>query len=585
MPPAPEPTSAATRLRDLSPIAGATAVWLRQLARALRTMRLYRTRNTVSDQLRDAVADTLERLVLDHGAVELRITATEMLLDGEAVVRPTGDHGGITDPVETLPFLFYRDGIRRIRFGRDLTRVEVDALLDALAAVTAGPNAHDDLVTLLWQGNLTNIQIETVPLEQTIYLAAYRPTGGGGTDVRGQAYLMHPGGADIRADLGQVAGPQGLHRDTFDDWPLPEQVPDAVDSWSRTFVAMQNSLELYRDRCRAELERPWTDDVEPLLGHLLELDPTRAMRLSLVRSVVSWVASSLQRCAWDEAQLALEHLRRLDPDASLTGEDLEQAVAGLDHQTVTERLDAADDLEHSRFAAIVVAIGKPALDLATAVMARSQKVRVRASACTALTYLCGDDPHLLDRYVSDTRWEIVRNTVFVLGQIGGEEVVPLLRRAAANPEPRVRRMVVQAAGNVPREYRIPILVAQLDSRDPQVLAAALNMLTREKSAKVARAILDHIESPDFETRREDNQRALFAALGDVADDSVVGPLDQLLNKGGWFARRTLERVAAARTLRRIGTEKAMAVLDAGLRSRVEAVRSACLDAMSTRLAS
>jgi HEAT repeat protein len=109
------------------------------------------------------------------------------------------------------------------------------------------------------------------------------------------------------------------------------------------------------------------------------------------------------------------------------------------------------------------------------------------------------------------------------------------------------------------------------------------MLTREKSAKVARAILDRIEAPDFEARSEDNQRALFNGLSEVADDSVVGPLEQLLTKGGWFARRSLERVAAARTLRRIGTEKAMAVLDAGLRSRVEAVRSACLEAMSTRM--
>jgi HEAT repeat protein len=144
-------------------------------------------------------------------------------------------------------------------------------------------------------------------------------------------------------------------------------------------------------------------------------------------------------------------------------------------------------------------------------------------------------------------------------------------------------MVVQAVGNVDRDYRLPILIPQLDSRDPQVLAAALNMLTREKSAKVARSILDRIEAPDFSSRSEDNQRALFNGLADVAEDSVVGPLEQMLNKGGWFARRSLERVAAARTLRRIGTEKAMAVLDAGLRSRAEAVRAACLEAMSSRM--
>jgi HEAT repeat protein len=161
-------------------------------------------------------------------------------------------------------------------------------------------------------------------------------------------------------------------------------------------------------------------------------------------------------------------------------------------------------------------------------------------------------------------------------------VVPLLRSAARHPEPRVRRQVVASLGNVPREMRGSILLAQMDTRDPQLLAAALSMLTREKNVDAARTILRQIEAPDFESRSEDNQRSLFNALGEVADDGVVGALETLLHKGGWFARRTLQRVAAARTLQRIGSEKAIAVLEAGLRARSEAVRSACLDAMNTR---
>ena len=70
----------------------------------------------------------------------------------------------------------------------------------------------------------------------------------------------------------------------------------------------------------------------------------------------------------------------------------------------------------------------------------------------------------------------------------------------------------------------------------------------------------------------------------MAEDEAVPALETMLHKGGWFARHTLERVAAARTLRRIGTEKAMAVLETGLRARSEAVRTACLDAMSAKAA-
>jgi hypothetical protein len=577
-----ESNSRAGALRDLTPAGQSTALWLRQFVRGIRTARLYRRENELSLQVREAVADGLRQLVSEHGQIDLRVGSTEICLGVEQVIRPTGD--GTNDPVHSLPFLLYRDGIRRLVFLPGITRQEVDALIDAFVTVSAGANSQDDLVSLLWQDHLSHIVIESVPLEQVIYLSAPRPSGSGGGPSLERGPL-EPGGAEMHAALRQGRAAQGLHRDVFEDWARPSSSPDAVELWQARSAAFQAALADYLDRCRGELAASWTASVPGTVRHMMALDPSEGTRAAVARSLVSWVASAMQRCAWSETQAALTQLREIDPDGTRFAVDLASAVAGVDIPAVTESLDAGEDDDHSRFAAIVVGIGRPTLDLALEVMGRSEKVRVRAAACTALTYLCGDEPSLLRRPIAASRWEIVRNTVFILGQIGGEDVVPLLRIAAANPEPRVRRMVVRAVGNVPREFRVPILVAQLDSRDPQLLAAALNMLTREKSPRVAKAILERIDSPDFSSRSEDNQRALFNSLGDVADDTMVGPLEQLLHKGGWFARRSLERVAAARTLRRLGTERALAALEAGLRSRVESVRSACLDAMSSRMAS
>jgi HEAT repeat protein len=217
-------------------------------------------------------------------------------------------------------------------------------------------------------------------------------------------------------------------------------------------------------------------------------------------------------------------------------------------------------------------------------MAQATKPRTRAAACTMLCYLCGEDPQLLAPYLADSRWFVVRNVAFVLGQIGGPEVVDLLATAAMHPDPRVRRQVMNSLGDVPQEQRVPILLGQLDSRDPRLLAGTLNILMRSKDPEVTRALLKQIEAPDFESRSEDNQRALIGALGEVADDGVVSTLEALLHKGGWFARRTIQRTAAAHTLQRLGTPRALAALEAGLRSRSEAVRAACLEAVSRRAA-
>jgi HEAT repeat protein len=232
----------------------------------------------------------------------------------------------------------------------------------------------------------------------------------------------------------------------------------------------------------------------------------------------------------------------------------------------------------------MVALGHPALDIACSVMCAASKVRVRAAATSAVCYICGENPEWLTTYLTDSRWQMVRNVVFALGQIGGDEIAPLLRLASEHYEVRVRRAVVQSLGALPLELRAPMLIKQLSTRDSQLLASALGMLTRARDPRVARAILAHIQKPDFASRSEENKRALFTALAEVAGDESVPALERLLNEGGWFARRTVERIATARTLRRIGSEKALGALEVGLRSKSEAVRSVCLEAMSRRMA-
>jgi HEAT repeat protein len=559
---------------ELSPEAQAAAAWFRQLARALRVFRLYGAGNPLVLNAQETTAAALTAALSTPGGWQLRFSASEILLDDEPIVRvaaggPAAERA--TNVTDQLPFLFYRDGIRRLALASGTPRSEVDAFVQIVRDACCGNGTQDDLVTLLWQANLTHVRLEAVPLEQTIYLSSHSGGAGeasGDLETRGQLFAWSPAGAEIRAELGQALGVQGLHRDTFDAYARLEPEAEAarplfLASWDR------------------ETSTPWIEGAPGFLRALYALDGGEDMRRTLTRSIITWLTSALQRVAWDEAQRALELLNELDRDRELVGEELTAALAGLDTAAIADRFDEGEVTDQSRFAAFTVALGTPAIAFCVDIMARADKSRARAAAVTALCYLCAGDPQLLAPWLGDSRWHVVRNIVFVLGLIGGPEVVPMLRAVARHPEPRVRRQLVQALGSVPPEDRNPLLLEQLDGRDLQLLATALNMLTRQKDPRVARAILRLIESPDFESRDESNQRTLFAALGDIADDSAVPALEALLHRGGWFARRTFQRVAAARTLRRIGTPSAMAALEAGVRARSEGVRAACLEALGT----
>ncbi len=483
--------------------------------------------------------------------------------------------------LDPLPFLFYRDGIRRMTIQPQVTRAELGVLLEALKIVGGGPMSNDDLVTLLWQANLTRIQVDSVPYEQTIFLSSrhLRRRRGGGAHT--QTFAVAPAGDEIRADLGQL-GVQGLHKDTFDDWTMAEGPIEVEGAYAKLLPSAERFREYLVAEWVAENSFPWTIHIPDLMRGILKQVPGEEGRAAVAHSVGTWLAGAIQTGEWLQAEAALALLREVDPNLELARAELETLLDALDWVAIVERLDESPGEDLHRFANLAVGLGSTAVDPLCTVLAYATRSRTRAGATTALSFLCQDQPELLEPYLEDARWFLVRNMVFVLGQIGGPRVIELLRIASNHPEPRVRRQVVHALGNVPRLERMPILLAQLDTRDPQLLAATLQLLTRDKDALVARALLDQIESPSFEARSEGNRRAMFSALAEVADDTVLPALEAQLHKGGWFARKTLERSATARTLQRIGSERALALLEAGLRSKSEAVRAACLEAMSAR---
>jgi HEAT repeat protein len=141
---------------------------------------------------------------------------------------------------------------------------------------------------------------------------------------------------------------------------------------------------------------------------------------------------------------------------------------------------------------------------------------------------------------------------------------------------------VVSLANVPLEERLPLLAPQLSATDLRLLATTLNVMARHRGPETLRAILRQVQAPNFESRGDDHQRMIFNALAEMGDDSVVPTLAGLVRKGGWFARMTPQRLAAAQALFKIGTEQALAVLEEGMRSSHEAVRQACIEAMAAK---
>ncbi len=568
----------ATVTRELGPHARECSAWFRRLTSALKIGRLHESSNPAAIRARSQIVESMLHLVRESRGWTLRFTPNEILLDHEAVVRQRTirDENGNASPADEkqLPFLFYRDGIRGIRIPADVPRQEAGGLFDVLLSTDAGSD-HKDLVSLFWQAHLECIQVDSVPLEQTIYVSS-------APNEAATAILKAPAPRTLGPAVSPAAAAPGVPGSTprpFDDWALVRGSFEVESAYARLVASMEASVARFRAEWDEERTRDWRESAPAVLRQMLATDPSESTRRVVTHAVVSWIGEALQRLSLDETQRAVELLRELDPGLALAERELAPILAHLDHGAIVDYLDRAEPDEQGRFAAVAVCLGKPAVDLAFSVMSRTRDERVRAAACTALCYLCADEPERLAPYFPDAQGDVMLHLVFTLGQIGGPDAVDLLRLAGRHPEPKVRKQVVLALGGVPASVRVQPLIDALDNTDPQVVVAALQMLGREKSAKVTHAILRKASTAEFEALPEDLQWSFFGLLSEVAGDEAVPGISKLVLDGGLLAKRSYIRSAAARALGRIGTEKARAALEAGTKSFAPAVRQACRDAL------
>jgi hypothetical protein len=552
--------------------------WLRQLVRAAKIARLYRAGNPVVDEARAMVHTKLAEILDRFGAVTMQFTPSEVFVGEECIVKPSGE-GEILQrsAEEQLPMLLFGDGIRQITFTPHLPRTDTDAFIDALRDAGVTSRNHEDIVTLLWQANLTHIKVSSVPPQQTIF-HSLRASNRADSSTRNQEYAW-ASGSELHALLGQSGGAQGLHRDRFDDRSLPAEGLDVGETFRKLETTALASRARLKEAWQAESAALDARTIGAFLEQLVRIDPSPSMSRAVARFVVSWIPDAIAKADWEAARFAYRLLRDVESETEVWEPELIEFLSKIDPVSLTERLEKSEAAEIGAFIEITLALGAPAVDLVCSVMAEAESPATRAATEVGLATLCAGEPDRLEPYLSDPRWYVVRNTAQVLGMVGGRGVGRLLRIALAHPDDRVVKEAIRSLARTPREEGLPVLIELLNTRDLKILSTTMSVLTRERNPVAARALLARIESPEFESEAEDLQRQVFSGLAEIAGDESITPLNAIVQRSGLFVRKTFTRSAAARTLARIGTPRAITALETGLKSKHEAVRSACRDAL------
>jgi HEAT repeat protein len=228
-----------------------------------------------------------------------------------------------------------------------------------------------------------------------------------------------------------------------------------------------------------------------------------------------------------------------------------------------------DEWERGDRLDLIVQLGEAMAPVVGDALADTKDRFQRRSLVEAMVALGTKALPTVEGMLEDQRWFVVRNGVLILGEIGKEDLAPLLTTPLGHDEARVRREAVLALGKLGGKNAGALLQDMLNDPEPSVRAMSCRALGALKVGQAVKPLMALVEEEDDLEVRIDS----LQALGRIGDPGTV-PLIEKSATGSFFSKPPREiRVAAYRALASIGTPHAMALVRKAARDTDRQVRA------------
>lgn len=188
---------------------------------------------------------------------------------------------------------------------------------------------------------------------------------------------------------------------------------------------------------------------------------------------------------------------------------------------------------------------------------------------------------VLQEYLFDDRWYVVRNAVVILGEIRHQETLVHLTPLLQHKDIRVRRETIRAMTKIGGQRAINILLQATTSNDQELRRQALLSLGAIRAASAVPTLLKIIKKSGWNHNTIDLKKDAIRSLGEIRSFDAVPALEKVVSKRSFFHRKSCNelRVAAASALGDIGDESALDTLESATHDKSPIVARAAYQAL------
>lgn len=543
----PEPPFSPTLVEEL----------LRMLGKAARAHQLYLQNNPVYQRSIEQARASFAPVWAETDELVLQVTECAFTWEGRAVLED------VDKSSDSLPWLFFKDGLRELRLLRGFEQEELVALLGIVQRARKSAPEEDDLLTLLWEQDFVFLRYRYVDLtlEVTSPLEGTISTEPGAPRVETREMPPEP-------TLASRAGIVSL--DDFD---------------ATLYFLDEHEVEYLRTAVQREYRVDLRTNVLAMLLDVFELQEAPAVREEVVGLLENLMlhllsASQFQSVAFllRESAAAAARARALEPALR---ERLLQLPDRLSEPAALSQLlqsidEATEPLAQADLVSLFEQLRPTALEAVFAWLGRAGDARVREALEAAASRLASQNTTELVRLIASTDRDVALEAIRRSGALRTPAAVGPLSRALQDGDP-ARRL---AAANALAEIGSPGAMQQLERMVEDVEREVRVATSRAIAARAHRPALPRVEAviKGKRVREADltEKMAHFEAYGALCGDAGVPLLDDLLNGKSIFGRREDAelRACAAMALGRVGSARAMEALRKAQSEKEVLVRTA-----------
>ena len=508
-----------------------TRALIQTFLQAVKAYRLYEASHPILNKFMDRLKKDFDRYFDEFDSFSLQIGEHRLFYQGKVVYESQ-------DVKESLAFLFFKDGIREIRFLKGLEFREVVDFLHVVRKSDSINRLEDDLVTLLWEKDFSHILFTTldefleegagfVPATEEDLLKGLEYRGSGEEGLKGSEEKEETGESHVL-----VA--EGL-----------KEVLNLTPGQSLVQACQLNPVELEKINGEVQQEQQ-PEYVSVLIDNLIEILLHLGEDIEAYENMISYfertIESLLQQKEVEKVVTILKSLNDTVESIALKDKQIFairrilETCSGPRHvQLLGEIIKNDGGVQSESILQYLRLLTKQAIDPLCLLLSQLESGKWRKEVCNLLAELSQQDIQALSRFLADRNSFLVCHILYVLGKIGHSSTVKYLGGLVSHEDPKVREETLQVLSRFGEKGKN---LVQKFLKDPvaEIRAKASLFFAKMAKAEAANPLMQIILSEDFYKRDFNEKSSFFRARAETGAKEAIPTLKNIAQRRRWLQR-------------------------------------------------